>query len=629
LDFFHHQDQARRNTLLLVSLLVAAVISLIAITTIFTALFIHYFQLGTGIHLQAAESGQSVWSVWWQALSGKLIFSISAVVIISVVMASQFKAVQLRRGGEAVAAALDGQLLNRDLATLPQSQLLNVVEEMAIAAGTPVPPVYLIQESAINAFAAGYRPTDAVIGITQGALDTLNREQLQGVVAHEFSHILNGDMRLNMRLISLLSGIMFIGTVGRVLLRSFNSSRRSGDSKDKRGGVMAFGLGLVVIGFAGTFFGKLIASATSRQREFLADASAVQFTRNPNGIAGALNAIRHHAAGSQLQHKNAVEFSHLYFGESVTGFLSNWFATHPPLEERIKRIDPKQLEATRPEPDKTQSKVFTDLEGRDALVRFQAMVTAGITPGGITLAQQQLASVPTSLSMDTRNIFSARALIYGILLSPMSQTEQTVAKDYLSGKSHPAVFKRLQAELNSTMELPRAEQWVLLLQTLATLRQLSAIQKSIFIRNTKYLIEHDQKVTLFEWCIFELVKQSCGPVGDLIVREFQPRDLNNEISCLLTFVAFSNWVDVANTSNLMATINAEFDQVKLLDKNAVSFRLLSQSVRRLRYLPPLLKPKLLKTVLLIMHDDGKISENEEILLKTLSLCLDCPLPERP
>src|SRR5690606_23091198 len=214
--------------------------------------------------------------------------------------------------------------------------LLNVVEEMAIASGTPVPPVYLMEESAINAFAAGFAPGDAVIGITRGAIETLSRDELQGVIAHEFSHILHGDMRLNIRLIGILHGIMVLGIMGYYLLRSTGlSSRRNNNGAN----LALLGIGLIVIGYAGTFFGNLIKAAVSRQREFLADASAVQYTRNPAGIADALKRIGG-GQGSVMENPRTAEISHALFSNGLTFSLTSIFATHPPLEARIRRIQP-------------------------------------------------------------------------------------------------------------------------------------------------------------------------------------------------------------------------------------------------------------------------------------------------
>ena len=220
---------------------------------------------------------------------------------------------------------------------------MNVVEEMAIASGTPTPPVYLLeQERGINAFAAGFTPSDAVIGVTRGCAEQLDRDQLQGVIAHEFSHILNGDMRLNIRLMGVLYGILVIGLIGTFLLRSsfFAGAGRRRSRDNSALAIAAIGAAVMAVGFIGSFFANLIQASVSRQREFLADASAVQFTRNPRGIAGALEKIAKLATGSRVAHPNASEASHLFFSQALAGGLQSLFATHPPLAERIRRLDP-------------------------------------------------------------------------------------------------------------------------------------------------------------------------------------------------------------------------------------------------------------------------------------------------
>ena len=254
MDFFRQQDIAKRNTKLLIVLLIAAIISLILLTTGFIAFFIHYFNLGTGLHLEAAEQNTTILHAWISSLSWELFFKVSGVILFTVLAASLFRAYQLRRGGEAVADSLNGKLINHDTANTQQKVLLNVVEEMAIASGMPVPNVYLFEQPNINAFAAGYRSTDAVIGITQGALDTLNREQLQGVIAHEFSHIQHGDMRLNLKLVSLLNGILIIGIIGRLILRGSRPGYSSRSARKSGTGGAILGIGLVAIGYTGTFF---------------------------------------------------------------------------------------------------------------------------------------------------------------------------------------------------------------------------------------------------------------------------------------------------------------------------------------------------------------------------------------
>ncbi|MDO8345317.1 MAG: M48 family metallopeptidase, partial [Cellvibrio sp.] len=337
MNFFEHQDRARRKTNHLILLLMLAVLSLVAITTLLFAAFVYFGQEHT-----SANAGETlgVWQGIMQALSFETFLWIALGVSSVVALGSLFRFFQLRAGGKTIAEAMGGRLLSGNTADADERKILNVVEEMAIASGTAVPPVYLIEDDAINAFAAGYHPQDAVIGITRGCIHALSRDELQGVIAHEFSHIFHGDMRINMRLISLLHGILVIGLIGEFLMRTAGNRSVRRSSKDSSPvAILALGLGLLVIGYSGIFFGNLIKAAVSRQREFLADASAVQFTRNPEGIAGALKKIGGSSHGSQLQNEHAAEFSHMYFGQGVKSFFT-LMATHPPLEDRIKRIQP-------------------------------------------------------------------------------------------------------------------------------------------------------------------------------------------------------------------------------------------------------------------------------------------------
>ena len=356
MDFFGHQDQARKRTKQLILLFALALLSLIFLTNLLVAGFLWgnpdiFPELG-----KETVRDPSFLDIF-HYMSWKAWFTISAIVCSFVGLAYLYKAVKLSGGGSSIADSLGGRLLHPDTEDFYEKRLLNIVEEMAIASGMPVPQVYLLDdEIGINAFAAGFQPSDAVIGVTKGCLTKLSRLQLQGVIGHEFSHILNGDMRMNMRLIAILFGILCIGILGRVIVnagarhsiysrgRSQSSMFSSSSSSKKEGGVPLFfiGIGLMILGYTGVFFGKLIQAAVSRQREYLADASAVQFTRDPQAIAEALKVIGYGGVGSAIGHSRREEFSHAFFGNAIYSHFSSHFgflATHPKLEERIRRID--------------------------------------------------------------------------------------------------------------------------------------------------------------------------------------------------------------------------------------------------------------------------------------------------
>jgi Zn-dependent protease with chaperone function len=332
-DFFDRQEAARRNTARLVVLFLLAVLAIVVSIHLILAAVFGY--LGADPRTGAID--------WSRTFDPELL--LLAVVGTGIVVGggSLFKIAQLRGGGRVVAEQLGGRLVSPDTTDLSERKLMNVVEEMAIASGTPVPPVYLMEhEDGINAFAAGFTPSEAVIGVTRGAAERLSRDELQGVIAHEFSHILNGDMRLNLRLIGLLHGILLIGMIGYFILRMTAFSGRGRRSSRDSGNplpLLALGAGLAIVGFFGTFFGNLIKAAVSRQREFLADAAAVQFTRHPGGSPGRSRRLVASAAGSSIRSPNAPEASHMFFGRATSG-LNALFSTHPPLATRIRRIEP-------------------------------------------------------------------------------------------------------------------------------------------------------------------------------------------------------------------------------------------------------------------------------------------------
>jgi Zn-dependent protease with chaperone function len=323
MDFFEHQDKARKHTKVLVLYFGIAVLCIIASVYFVSLLIFHGYDASKGPGAPAVP-----FVLWDFTLFIRVVLGTLGVVLIG----SLYKTYALSKGGSVVAESLGGRLVTLDTTDPDERKLRNVIEEMAIAAGVPVPKVYVLDEEAgINAFAAGHAPGDAAIGVTRGCMTLLNRDELQGVIGHEFSHILNGDMRLNLRVMGVIFGIVCLAVVGRVLIYS-----RGGDRG--RAPLMVLGLALMVIGAIGAFFGRLIQAALSRQREFLADASAVQFTRNPAGLSGALQKIG--GAGSKVGSVHAGEASHLFFGNGLGKPFLGAMATHPPLDERIRAIDP-------------------------------------------------------------------------------------------------------------------------------------------------------------------------------------------------------------------------------------------------------------------------------------------------
>ena len=337
MDFFEEQAQARKRTVRLGMLFAVAVVGITAAVYALALMLWNVVASDASVVMEAAgRVGRETRFSWWNP--GVFAFSCIGTGLI-VGLGSLYKMAQLRSGGAAVAVSLGGRKIDPDTTKLDERRLLNVVEEMAIASGIPAPEVYALdQEAGINAFAAGRTVSDSVIGVTHGTLQVLRRQELQGVVAHEFSHILNGDARINMRAIGLLHGIFLLSLIGRVLL---HGSRRS--HRKEGAAVLITGLGLLFIGSVGVLFGRMLQSAISRQRELLADASAVQFTRNPDGLLGALKKIG--GATSIMATPRADEASHIFFSEAMRRLrlFAGLFRTHPPTEVRIQAIEQVQL----------------------------------------------------------------------------------------------------------------------------------------------------------------------------------------------------------------------------------------------------------------------------------------------
>jgi Zn-dependent protease with chaperone function len=328
MNFFEQQDRARKQSRWLIIVFIVAVLVIVAAIDLLIL-------LAAGVSSIETEGvpplNQQLFADNLSLLTGG---AIATLLVIG--LASLFKTMGLRAGGGKVARELGGNLVESAPRDARLRRLRNVVEEIALASGVPVPEIYVLeQESGINAFAAGYTPSDAAVAVSRGALEKLSRDELQGVIAHEFSHILNGDMRINIRLMGALFGILMLALIGRRVLIHSHFAGRS--SRDKNGAVvLAIAFGLMAVGYIGLFFGRWIKAAVSRQREYLADASAVQFTRDPNGIGGALKKIAIYSDASYLG-VDTEEISHMLFGD---GRKMSFFSTHPPLEDRIKKIDP-------------------------------------------------------------------------------------------------------------------------------------------------------------------------------------------------------------------------------------------------------------------------------------------------
>ena len=635
MNFFEAQDKARRNTLWLIVLFVLAVAGLILLT--------NFFLLSILVYVKTKQIVVSPEMLYYY-YSWKEFTIVSVGVCLLILGGSSYKALSLSGGGPTVAEMLGGRLVSHATTDLQQRQLLNVVEEMAIAAGMPIPQVYLLSDTSINAFAAGISPANAVIGITEGTLRRLSREELQGVIAHEFSHIANGDMRLNIRLIGLLHGILLIGLIGYFLVRSLRFAGRSRSSKGGAGllAIAALGIGLMIIGYAGSFFGQWIKAIVSRQREYLADSSAVQFTRNQDGIAGALKKIGGSAVGSYISSPSAPEYSHAYFVNGLNFFLQPWFATHPPLEKRIRRIEPRWdgeylkseiIKPAAPEPAKAQPSAAEKLAMTAAVLSSaeEAIGQVGtLNEENIEYVRQLIIATPLLLREAAQDAYSARLLIYAALVQ--LQKDKTAAMAVVARYADPDMQALVEKYLPEIEALEDKFKFPLLELGINALRELSPNQFVQFKAALESIIASDKSVNLREWIVQRFVLQQLdqhfGFRKPPKARVASLDAVGEEVGALLSLIA---WIEHRKADNAAAAFaagaaEAGLPNLELLSAKTFKLELLDRSLDRLMQLRPLVKPRLLKAcVALIMHD-GKATTRGIELVRTISTCLDCPMP---
>ncbi|MCH8473782.1 MAG: M48 family metallopeptidase [Opitutales bacterium] len=586
MDFFEAQEQAKKRTVLLAGLFATVVVIITA--AVYAAVF---FTLDlTGLTTDYMEARQSRW--FDPSLTPLVILSSLGIMAIG----SLVRTYQLREGGSSVALMLGGELV-ADRPDDPKMQrLLNVVEEMAIASGVPVPATYILpEETSINAFAAGHSLDDAAIGVTRGAVDQLSRDELQGVVAHEFSHILNGDMKLNIRLLGLLNGILMFYVLGSIFWRFFfyfmfpsQADRRYGGSS--RGGGVYFGGSsggrsrnrgggggkggggggiiiaivvlstlLVVIGLIGLFFARLIQSAISRQREYLADSAAVQFTRNPEGIGGALKKIGGLHRKSYLRNDHAEEAGHLFFGRVAALSMGGLTNTHPPLKKRIRAIDPsfdgqypkvKTIPATRPKVSDTayEPKRKSPKTQNPPIIRPEVLMAGmGILEQSqLERAQNLLEKIPRLVRQAAHELTGARAIVYFTLFQSEGDTRAR-QMDLLKEKADPLVFRELTKLLPHLSQLSAGQRLPVIDLCLPVLRQLSPDQWIRFRDNINLLVAADEQVNLFEFCVKKIVFRQLGQhfEGEKggPPRYFSINALSEEISILLSALSYEGEKD--------------------------------------------------------------------------------------
>ena len=631
MDFFARQEAARRTTRwLLVAFLISVVLVVAAVDAV------------VAFVVASAEPGTSPIN----AVVG------SSIVVLGIICgASLFKTLSLRAGGGSVARSLGGTRIERGTSDIALTRLHNVVEEMSIASGVTMPEVYVLEhEDGINAFAAGNSPADAAIAVTRGAATRLKRDELQGVIAHEFSHILNGDMRLNVRLLGWTFGLLAVAIVARVVLQSSpGSGGRS--RKDGAAALMLAAMAAMVLGYIGVFFGRLLQAAVSRNRERLADASSVQFTRNPVGLTGALLKIAGTGAGSRLVAPEAEEVAHMLFAAG----LPRMFSTHPPIEERLKALDPsfraselpklaaaaaldadrqRADDAARPmsaRPDAAAASAFTPTSDRSIRghAAFDIAALAGtVANENVRYAENARVAIPEGLRDFVDSADHARALMLVVLASkiPEVRAEQRRILDAAYGADFSARVFGMQALADSlapALRLPAVQ------QLFPALRRLSLAERQRLRDVVAKLANADARIDVFECCLTLLLAANlddleAGPLhgGASLMQEIPA------IHALFAILAAQGTGDDTRARRAYeAGISVVLPEHRPAYGPIAEWpKALGDSLARLSSLRPFAKKVLIEGLVRCIAHDQKLSVEEGELLRTVCSVLHCPLP---
>lgn len=663
MNFYEAQDDARKRTKWLVVYFILAVIGVVA--AVYTVVGFAYQSQGGHTIVTTDRYGNissdTISGDWWDT---QRFFVVAACTTGFILLGNIFKSLQLAGGGAAVARDVGARPVDPHTIDLDEKRLINVVEEMAIASGLPVPQVWIMDDEAgINAFAAGTEPGNAVIGVTRGCVQRLTRGELQGVIAHEFSHILNGDMKLNMRLIGWLFGIMMLALLGRVIFNSLRFVRIRSNGKDNNGGVviaiLLAGISLIVIGSIGVFFARMIQAAISRQREYLADASAVEFTRDPSGISGALKKIGGQQYGSTVNNAKAGEASHMFFADG--GMFSYGFATHPPLEVRISTIEKSwdgkfENSELPPVAQRGRSGTMSQMES-DA--RLSGL--SGFSGGSSTVdidhettvavsrekwdavgdsAHQNIevgARIHDSISSEwieaCHDREYAQALVFGLLLAEDDALQQGEISFLRKSAGDEAVELALQWS-KSLRDVHSSEKIALLDLCIPTLRRVTMPEYERFIEITRWMIASDGEVDLFEFMLQKVLERHLSAhflhYGNAKTKYTKIAKLSDEVNILISTMAGigAGSGDELNKAYAIArdSISEFKGSMSILPPAQCGLNEVDKALKKIERSGPLIQRDVIHACGLAVMSDGVLESKEAEMLRAIADAIGSPLP---
>jgi Zn-dependent protease with chaperone function len=644
MDFFAAEQRAKKRTARLLVLFGFAVAGTVAVGYVAAAVLIHVASANE--RARYGYGGAPPFEPWQPGLFA----AVSAATLCVIAIASLYKWAQYSGGGAAVAESVGGRRVDPHTTDPHEHQLLNVVEEMAIASGVPVPAVYVLDdEAAINAFAAGHTTSDAVVTVTRGTLQKLSRDELQGVIGHEFSHILNGDMRMNLRITAIIFGILVIGLAGRATLWGMRYGR-IGSSRGKGGGgvlvILAIGLALLVIGYAGYFFGKLIQASVSRQREFLADASSVQFTRNPAGITGALKKIGGYAIGSNLDTHRAAEISHFFFAQAFESNFGGLWATHPPLVERIRAIDPgfdgkffdpPQTVDVAKEPWSKVPHMPAQApppvpQAAAAFAVALAAAAGTMEPAARAGARAILDAIPAQVRAAARSPHDAPVLVCGLLLDDDEAVRGRQAAIVASREGADAL-RALQTLEPSLRQLKPEHRLPVLQLALPSLKALEPSALGTFEGTLDEIVKAGGRVTTFAFALHRLALRelSASRAPSAPVTQFYSfQAVVPEISVVLSALAHASSDSAPEAARAFAEGAAQLklveSSISLLAAEQSGLAQLDAALDKLAVASGPIKQRLLVACAHVVGADGVVLTAEAELLRAVAASLGVPVP---
>lgn len=667
MDFFERQEQAQASSRKLVLLFLVALPCVI--TAVYVVSVLVYFvgwafiAFWGSVFAESQIGGVGAANYFVSLWQPTLLLWVGLITLVVVASGSFFKIRQLAPGGRVVATLLGGRRLDPATKDLNELRLLHVVEEMSVASGTPMPDIYILRRTfGLNAFVAGHAVSDMVVCVTEGCLKYLARDELQGVVAHEYSHLLHGDMRLNMRLMGWVHGLFSITLLSYwVMSKTYREKEHDvGGLPESRGGLAIFtdlfilviGFLLAFIGWNGAFFGRIIRGAVSRQREFLADAAAVQFTRYPEGLAGALTKAKTWPEGTVVRSAHAEEASHIYFCNGLDEERIWLTSTHPPLRERIERIEVMMGRSFVPEPAKVREveslrpaplpKVPIPKHGelpkptpaRVGVTPQQVIANVGVPTGDhLNYAATLMEGLPESIRQAAHEPCGAAALIYCLLLGS-DGTVRSEQLRYLHGNIDREMFQILETLLPVVATLdPRAKIPVVEL-TFPALRRLSRDGCESLSKHVQSLVATDRQLDLFEFALQKMLRRHLEAHFKTIprpsVRYYSIAGLKFACSTLLSALGHTGQETEEQASTAfergVKSLGTAASDFRFMPISDCTLNAIEIALNNVAEAAPRLKKLFLQACVETVVADGQVESREAELLRAIADSLDCPIP---